>query len=329
MGGRVSENVSPAETEGEQVQYFQVPISLYQPNEIIGEDLYLFYQGQYILFRPKNLLWKSVDAVKLEEFGVKHLYIQCQSAAEYQEFLENNLTQILEKPQIPKEEKAELLYAASNSILGSVFERPSSPANVRRSISFVKNSIDYLKDKDHFYELMSIASADFSEYTHALHVSAYAITLAKEVGIKSFNDISAIGVGALLHDIGKTKIDPKILEKENPLDESERREIERHPEYGYEIVRRQRTIPEKSEVIILQHHERPGGKGYPFRLDGDIAFSTKIVSLCDCFDILTSNRNYKKMMKPMEALNHLKNDLKDDYDQNLLYHFIKILGMKD
>lgn len=307
-------------------KFFQIPANLYQTDEIIGQDLYLLYQGQYLLFRPKNLIWKEEDNARLEEFGVKELYISCADESEHHTFLETNLQKILDEPKIDAEKKAEIIYSTSQSVLGDIFDRPNSSENVKRSVSLVKNSLDYLRNQQNFFDLMRMASTDFSEYTHAVQTSAYAIALARALGMKSFNELSAIGIGSILHDLGKVRIDRKILDKPGELDEHERREIEKHPEYGFEILHRQRSVPEIAEMIVLQHHERPTGRGYPYRLEGDMSFSAKIVSIADCFDSLTSDRPFKERMKPLEALKYIRSECQDEYDQNILTQFIIVLG---
>lgn len=308
-------------------KFYRVPSNLYQPGDLIEEDLYFLYQGNHILYRLKNLPWKVEDRKKLEEFGVTDLYIRCNNEKSHHYFLENHLNRILDEPNISSKDKAQILYSTSISVVEDCFLKADSSENLKRSMSSVKNSIDFLsKDKNHFFELMSLAQKDFSEYTHALQVSAYAITLAKHIGIKTYNHISALGIASILHDIGKVKIDNRLLNKAGELTATERSIVEKHPELGYEIVHRMGTIPELSEQIILQHHERPDGSGYPKRLkDSEINVMAKIVSLVDCFDALTSDRNYRQASSPLEAVEQMRGELKDEYDQKLLVEFIRML----
>lgn len=308
-------------------KFFRVPSNLYQPGDLIEEDLYFLYQGNYILYRLKNLPWKVEDRLKLNEFGVSELYIRCPSEKGHHYFLENHLTRILDEPDISSKEKAQILYQTSLTVVQDVFERPDNPDHMRRSIKAVKNSIDFIsKDKSNFFELMNLAQKDFSEYTHALQTAAYAITLARQVGIKTYNHISALGIGSILHDIGKVKIDRRILSKPTALTDAERTIVEMHPELGYEMVHQLGTIPEISEQIILQHHERPKGDGYPRKLkDSEINVLAKVVALCDCFDSLTSDRTFQKAQTPLEAVEFLKGKGSDLYDQKLLIEFIRML----
>lgn len=309
-------------------KYYQIPANLYQTGERIQEDLYLYYQGQYLLFRPKAFQWKDEDTQKLEGFGVKHLYIQCESESAHHQFLESNLTRIMREPRIPVAQKSKILYEASATMLESIYKNPDSPEALRRSIKIVENSIDFLSKRENFIELMKLATSDFSEYTHAVHTATYATTLTREMGLKTYDQLSAVGIGSLLHDIGKVRIAPDLLGKKDLLSADERKEIEKHPLYGYEIVRKNGSLPELSEKIILMHHERPNGKGYPYRLSGDFLVLAKIVGICDCFDSLTSNRIYQEAKSPLNALKLMQSDLQDEYDQNILTSFIRMLAGK-
>ncbi len=320
---------APSRSQGSQLlesTYYRVPINLYQSGDIIEEDLYFLYQGNYLLYRLKNLVWKDEDRKKLEEFAVEHLYIRCPSERDHNRFLEKKLKRILEQPLISSKEKAEIVYETSRSLLEELFEKPESPDVLRRSLTATMHSIEFLeKDKQNFFDLMSMARSNFSEFSHGLHTAAYSISLAKQIGIKAYNQISAIGIAALLHDIGKTKINRKILEKADQLTDDEKIEIEKHPAYSYEIIHRTGSVPSLAEKIILQHHEKPNGSGYPSGLKSDMHAFSRIVSLCDCFDLLTSQRSYKNALKPIDAIEWLKTEGSSDYDQELVIQFIKML----
>lgn len=309
------------------MHYYRVPSSLYQPGDLIEEDLYFLYQNNYILYRLKNLPWKVEDRQKLADFGVTDLYIRCPSEKGHHYFLENHLSRILEEPEISPKEKASILYETSLSVVEDVYAKPDSPEQMKRSIKAVKHSIDFIsKDRENFFELMSLAQKDFSEYTHALQTAAYAITLAKQAGIRAYNQISALGIGSILHDIGKVKIDARILSKAGEFTPAERTIVEKHCELGYEMVHRLGTVPELSELIILQHHERIDGSGYPKKLKGsEIHQLSKIVALADCFDAMTSDRSFQAAKNPLEAVEAIRGAHKSEYDQNLLVDFIRML----
>lgn len=306
--------------------YYQVPSNIYQPGQKIEEDLFLYYQGQYLLFRPKSFKWKKEDTQKLAGFGVSHLYIHCSSESDHHDFLEKNLSRIMKDASVKSDQKSKILYESSATILEGIYKNPEQAESVRRSVKLVESSIDYLSKKENFFELMKLATSDFSEYTHAIHTSAYAITLCKEMGLDSFDEISSVGVGSLLHDIGKVRVPKELRNKKGSLTADERREMEKHPLHGYELVRKHKVISEIAEKVILMHHERPNGKGYPYKLSGDFLILAKIVGICDCFDSLTSHRTFRSAYSPLNALKKMQSELHDDYDQNILTSFIRMLA---
>lgn len=117
----------------------------------------------------------------------------------------------------------------------------------------------------------------------------YTEDLSLSVEKDSLNDVIQ---GALLHDIGKLRLDNRILLKESPLNEEEIEEIRKHPLYGYQMLERDTSLSIVTKNIVLSHHERPDGSGYPYHIK-DISNSVKIVSICDKYDALTENRSYR------------------------------------
>ena len=307
--------------------FYPFPMHIFQPGDILDEDVYVLHENQYILYRPKNLPWTEDNRRHLDRFHYHTLYIQCAAKQFHNRFLEHHLSQVLDEPKIETARKAKILYTTSRTVLEDLFKRPESPENLKRSLTTIKHSIEYLsKDKNHFFELMRLATKNFSEYTHALHTAAYSIRLAQHRNIKSFNELSEIGVGALLHDIGKIRLPKQILENYGRLTENEWKEMKRHPMYGYEIVSESKHVTEPSRLIILHHHERENGSGYPRGLSGnDLDFFSRIVALADSFDLLTSDLPYQPAIKPKQTIERLQSELKTERERDLLIDFIKIL----
>ncbi|HWO95130.1 MAG TPA: HD-GYP domain-containing protein [Bacillus sp. (in: firmicutes)] len=138
-------------------------------------------------------------------------------------------------------------------------------------------------------------------YTHSLNVTIYACQLAIENGLPLKN-IEEIGLGAMLHDVGKMFISPEILNKPGKLTNEEYEHVKSHPELGFEILRKIHEIPLTAAHCALQHHERIDGFGYPRGLKGDkIHRYAKILSVADVFDAVTSHRVYRRGMLPHKA----------------------------
>jgi putative nucleotidyltransferase with HDIG domain len=171
----------------------------------------------------------------------------------------------------------------------------------------LKSVVFHVKDSlDEREELVSLLTEAFifDDYIfdHSLNVTIYTLTIAKELG---FNDkeLLEIGLGALLHDIGKMKIPKQILQKTGRLSEEEFAIVKNHSSFGYEMLKGIAGIPESVVRSVLEHHERLDGTGYPLGMKGDdIHLYAKVIGVADVFDAITTNRVYRNARLPHEAL---------------------------
>ena len=107
--------------------------------------------------------------------------------------------------------------------------------------------------------------------------------------------MNELGTGFFLHDLGKVNINQDILNKPGRLTDEEMNEVKRHPAQGFKILNETKHLTEESKLIVLQHHERQDGKGYPKGLKGEaIHIYGRICSIADVYDALTSDRPYRK-----------------------------------
>ena len=304
--------------------FYRLPAHFYQQGDIIVEDLYLRDKSSYVLFRPKNLTWKTEDRSRLKDFNIESLFIKCEDKDGYTSFVENHLDRILEDPELKNDEKSEILYKTSRDLISNIFNSDEVPKSFRRSLGVVKHSIGHIGcEGDHMFQLIDLARRNYSEYSHAVHVAAYGIKLAQQRGIKAFNHLAALGIASLLHDIGKVKIDQKVLNKKGKLDRSERAEVQRHVQYGYELAKEAESVSDMVAELILQHHELPSGKGYPQKLsENQLTPLAHIISLCERYDSMRTDRPYQKALSKKEAFKVLQ----AKYSQDLVDDFMKVVG---
>ncbi|KGE18490.1 HD-GYP domain-containing protein [Paenibacillus wynnii] len=170
--------------------------------------------------------------------------------------------------------------------------------------------MDYILDDmssqvDPMIMLLDMHTADNYLYVHSLNVCLYTLVLGIAHGY-SKNDLKVIGLGSLLHDIGKTQIPVKIVQKPGMLSDEEFRHMQAHTEIGYRILKEEPNIPLLAAHCALQHHERIDGSGYPRGLTGpQIHEYAKWLGVADSYDAMTSNRIYKKAMLPHQAVEAL------------------------
>lgn len=161
-------------------------------------------------------------------------------------------------------------------------------------------------------------------YMHSINVSRLATMFALYLEM-SPQEVQKICLGAYLHDIGKIGIPKEILFKKGKLETEEYKEIQKHPLIGYGMAA-DLIQDEEIKIIILQHHERCDGKGYPLGLNKDeIHLYARIVSLCDVYDALISDRPYRKAYSKQEALDMMGEGMGTQFDEVLGEKFLKFI----
>lgn len=306
--------------------YFAVPVQSYAADQEIETTLYLRYDGNFIVFQEAGGKWKQDDSRRLKDFGANELYVKVEKESDWQDFMEDRMPRLLSDAAIPSTQKAKFLYDASASSIDSFFKNVKSPEAARKSVSFVKHCVGYLcSDKDAFHNVFNSSTQTLVEKVHGIHCATYAVTLAKQLGHTNEHELSALGIGAVLHDIGKTRISSAILDKKGPLDEMEWMEIRKHPRYGYDMLQRFESIPELARLIVWQHHERPDGSGYPNGLSTDIHLFSNIVAIADVFDSMTSHRPYKAQSPSFQTMLELLSTQMGRLDKTLLISFIEMM----
>jgi HD-GYP domain-containing protein (c-di-GMP phosphodiesterase class II) len=156
---------------------------------------------------------------------------------------------------------------------------------------------------------------------HSSRVSALAVVVARRLGWKSAR-VGALKLGAVLHDVGKLKVDGAILRKPGPLDEGEYLEIKRHPLDGARMIRRLETL-RPAMPYILFHHERWDGGGYPSgRSREQIPVGARIVAVTDAFDAMTSLRPYRAPLQLGTALAEVDDGAGTQFDPSVVRAFL-------
>lgn len=195
------------------------------------------------------------------------------------------------------------------------------------SINSIVNKIlnDILSSDDVIINLVDIKTYDGYTFSHCVNVCILSLIIGIKLKLNQ-SELQELGVGALLHDIGKVMIPTKILNKKTALSNSEYETIKQHSLLGYKILKMIPGISEKSALVALNHHERCDGKGYPKALHRDeIDIYSRIVAVTDIFDALTSDRIYRKKVNTYNAINYLEsiNDLL--LDSNVLNCFLNFI----
>ncbi len=175
--------------------------------------------------------------------------------------------------------------------------------------------------------VMSLAEAvevkDRYTRGHSDLVSRYAVAVARRLGV-SDEEVEVVRRGGMLHDVGKIGIDEAILNKQGGLTDDEFEEIKKHTIYGADILAPIAFLRGERD-IVLQHHEKMDGSGYPYGLVGDeIALGARIIAVCDVYEGISSHRPYRKPMKPEEIVRLLESEAGGKLDERVVQAFLEI-----
>jgi len=191
-------------------------------------------------------------------------------------------------------------------------------------INILSNSIyEPINNEYHVVQCLNeLKSVDEDTFAHSINVSLYAMLLGKWLLLPKSKIINLIQA-ALLHNVGKTKISNLILNKKGKLEIEEFVEIKNHPIYSFEIIKNIDGISMESKEAVLMHHERENNSGYPAGLGGsEMSICSKIISLTNFYDSITSERTYRKRVNPFEAFQILQNQVIDNFDMHITNTFL-------
>ncbi len=200
--------------------------------------------------------------------------------------------------------------------------------NVSDGKALVEKMAGSIIKNDNALMLMSQLK-DYDEYTvrHSLNVCIMSIVFGKHLNLKPA-ELRVLGLGALLHDIGKMKISNSILNKPDALSDAEFAQIKQHPEYGYQLLKKRSELNPAIAEIARSHHERVDGSGYPRQLKADTLNNlSMIVAIIDVYDAITTKRCYHDGISPHEAIRLMYESEVGAFRRDLLDKFIQCLSI--
>ena len=247
----------------------------------------------------------------------------------YQRYLDAVIEEMSSAAPTPQEKQkiqAVAIKEKSKTIVKDLLENPRSGENIKKGMKIVSDLTDcILNNRNVLYDLITLNSYDQYTYTHSVNVAVLAAGIGVSCGLER-DKVQLLGVGALLHDVGKSSIPAEILNKPGRLNEREYDIMKGHVLEGIRTIESNDEVPGESRNVLIQHHERLGGTGYPHRLAGEqITIFGRICAIADCYDAMTTNRPYKDAGTPFQALMLMKVQ-KADYDVEILESFIRMLG---
>ncbi len=240
--------------------------------------------------------------------------------------ISEELHQAIQNTRIPPKTKAEVVYNHSLKMMTNVLDIPNAQ-NIQKSKKIVYSIVDHILADDETAQCMAqITSHDYYTYTHSVNVGMLSVLIAKSVFKGSYDhNMRELGAGFFLHDLGKCDIPLELINKAGRLSDDEWQVMRNHPSRGNRILGETNQLTKECGIIVMQHHEREDGSGYPFGIrKNDIHLYARICSIADVFDALTSTRAYKKKLPTFEALRVMKDEMIQFFNRDVFNKFVMI-----
>ena len=227
-------------------------------------------------------------------------------------------------------EKQRLVYGKAVESVTEILAEPFDNKNVEGGIDMVDNMFHTMvEDPVVFHDIFKLFKRDAGIFSHSANVCLMAVSFGLYLGLDHKN-VHQLGLGALFHDVGMNRVDSNILDKKTPLTTDEWREIKKHPEMGYDLLKSSVSVPLSSLHIVLEHHEAEDGSGYPRGLRGNnITKKALLFRVIDRFEGATTDQPYRKALSVSEALKRIYLEEPSEYWQMIITRFIEFLGGRE
>ena len=263
-----------------------------------------------------------------EQHEIQTLYVKKNDIHKYEQYISMVLKLILGEPGLDVDTKMKIAYDSIKITAESLFKRPKADI-IQRYRKVIVDTFVFIVGNDHAMQsLIRCMTTEYSIHNHSVNVGILGMglilgSLTEKPGNRDQDKVT----GFYLHDIGRSSIPYEILHKKGPLSRVEWKIVQRHPLEGCKILEELGELTEVREVIVRQHHERRGGKGYPGGLNStEIHPAAKMCAMADVFDGLTSSRPYRDACSTFTALKIMKDEMHGEFDPKMFARFITMLS---
>lgn len=223
--------------------------------------------------------------------------------------------------------RAQSVYTSAKRHIEELFidSRLNLQIDVKKTSAVVSQCMSSIRSNANALFWMSrIQDVSQKDANHSLRVAILSLSLGYFIGM-SEQELETLGTAALLHDLGKTRLPPEIINKTAPLSDAEKRVMEKHPALGFELLNADPNLSPVIKDVALNHHIKVDGSGFPEQQhNNELSIYTRIVSVVDAYDNMTRQH---KPMSPRLALKNLYQEKGVHFDERLTKAFIKMLGI--
>lgn len=302
-------------------QFFSARIQSVPIDRPLPFDVCLLVAGNHVLFRRQGEILTQERLDGLLKKGLKAFYIADDQRPAYQSFLRA----IVQNDTLTPEVRGKYIKESAFNHITDLFTQSDVGALAVESKGLVEDMVNFISsDISAAVKLMGLSGHDYYTYNHCVNVSVYSISIAKRVIGEDKNLLMTVGLGGLLHDLGKKMVDEAIINKPGKLDDREWVEMKKHPTHGVEILKGVPNVSDEAKRIVHEHHEHLDGTGYPRGLtDENISQLSRVTAIADVFDALTTKRSYKEANSAELALEIMLKMSPGKFDPTIFRYFEK------
>lgn len=285
-------------------------------------------EDEFSLFHKAGKAYSEKSQAQIFEDEITSLFIKDSDKSRYYSYLESNFAKIINDPLLISGNKAKIIHELITIMTLTIYSSPTGSI-INRYKEVINHISDYvLKEDDSVKLLIQLTTSSYQLHNHAVNVGIFGLGLTKEMlSDDPSHNIPEIALGLFLHDIGRFTVPKYFNQRNGPLSAEEWKIMKKHPDEGFKILTKFNVMSDEIKVIVLQHHERHNGSGYPSGLRGDeIHTYSKICAISDSFDALTSQRSYRSAQSSFNALAIMQNEMKGDFDPDFFTRFVKLFS---
>ncbi len=301
------------------------PVAELAENSVTDFDLYLMIASQVTLYATAPYRWARNEMDRLLRDGHATLYYSSANIKKVEAYKKLIAISPIDRTSEPKKRIVNLTEVGTE-LTRILYEYPLTAGSMSIIKEISAAMVDTVQeDRACIAALGKLANHDYYTYYHSARVAAYALAVAMHQSVSKTVELQELALGCLLHDIGKSKINADIINKAGALNAIEWEQMRKHPEFGSVLVENA-VISAVPRAIILSHHERVDGRGYPHGLTKqELLPEVRIAAFADVFDALTTNRSYQVSRTRFEALDLIRFKLLDGLDNDVFKAMVEIL----
>lgn len=299
---------------GDSIEIGPVPFNIFRSDDL-GSPV-LFCRAGYEITRDRKKA--------LSETG-RSFFVQAEEMTAYIDYAADRIQDIVSNPAIAVNDKLLLVKSVGNRMVHRVLKDPKAGLDYKRTGTFVNSFVTVIINHPEVRtELFAIATRGRYLLSRGFNVCTICLLIGEGIYGREREHLCALGAGGLLLDVGMTKVDEHIVEKPDKLSDAEFEQIRKHADYSYNLLK-ERHFPSPVLQMVLCHHERCDGSGYPDGLSGDRLHPYALIAaVADTYDAITSDKPYKPMETHIAALEEMAADLKK-YDRQVFNTLLKVV----